>query len=153
VRHPELLGEDDADLAEALVVGLQPRQHQLELLVADGGRERLGDAGRVGRRQRVGLDVDGAIGPARQRLAQHLRGARRAGRADDDLAAVLLLEAQRFFERVGVRLVQLEAGVLVADPRARVVDAQLPLAGDNLFDAHGDFHFLLPTYRLLPAAA
>ena len=69
----------------------------------------------------VGLDVDGAVGAARERLANHLRGARGPGRADHDLAAVLLLEAQRLFERVGVGLVQLEAGVLVANPRLRLV--------------------------------
>ena len=49
----------------------------------------------------------------------------RAGPAetDDHFAALLLLEAQRLFERVGVRLVQLEAGVPIADPRPRLVDA------------------------------
>ena len=60
--------------------------------------------------------MDGAVGAAGERLADHLGGAGRAGRADDDLAAVLLLQPQRLFERVGVGLVQLEAGVLVADP-------------------------------------
>ena len=119
MRHAELLGEHDADLAEALVVGLQPGQHEVELLVADRRGQRLGHRDRIGRRQRVGLDVDGAIGAARQRLADHLRRARRPGRADDDLAAVLLLEPQRLFERVGVGLVELEAGVLVADPGLR----------------------------------
>ena len=34
VRHAELLGEHDADLAEALVVGLQAGEHEVELLVA-----------------------------------------------------------------------------------------------------------------------
>ena len=31
VRHAELLGEDDADLAEALVVGLQAGEDEVEL--------------------------------------------------------------------------------------------------------------------------
>jgi hypothetical protein len=61
-------------------------------------------------RERVGFDVDGAVGAAGQRLAHHLRRAGRAGRADHHLAAVLLLQAQRLFERVGVGLVELEAG-------------------------------------------
>ena len=81
VRHAELLGEHDADLAEALVVGLQAGQHEVELLVADRAGQRLGDDEGVGGRQRVRLDVDRAVGAARQRLAQHLRGPRRAGRA------------------------------------------------------------------------
>ena len=91
--------------------------------------------------ERVVLDVDRAVGAARQRLADDLRDARRPGRADDHLAAVLLLQPQRLFERVGVRLVHLEAGVLLADPGLGVVQARLPLAGGDLFDADGDFHW------------
>ena len=44
VRHAELLGEHHADLAEALVVGLQPGQHEVELLVAHRRGQRVGDA-------------------------------------------------------------------------------------------------------------
>jgi hypothetical protein len=84
--------------------------------------------------------MDGAVGAAGEGFADHLRGAGRAGRADDDLSGVLLLEPQRFFQRIGVGLVQLEAGVLVADPGLLIVDAQLPLARHDLFDADGDFH-------------
>ena len=91
----------------------------------------------------VVLDVNRAIGAARQRFAQHLGDPRRAGRADDDLAALLFLETQRLLERVGVRLVHLVAGVLVADPGAVVVQARLPVAGRDLFDADGDFHMEL----------
>jgi hypothetical protein len=53
---------------------------------------------------------------------------------------VLLLQAQRLFERVGVRLVHLERSVLFADPGFRIVEAGLPLAGGDLFDANGDLH-------------
>src|SRR5439155_27278510 len=69
-----------------------------------------------------------------------LRNARRLRRADDDFSAVLLFEPQRFFERVGIRLVHLVAGVLFANPGFRVVEAWLPLARGNLFDANGYFH-------------
>jgi hypothetical protein len=75
VRHAERLGEHDAHLPEALIVGLQAGEDEVDLLVADGRGERLGNGRGVGRRQRVGLDVDGAIGAARQRLADDLRGA------------------------------------------------------------------------------
>src|SRR5215204_189101 len=84
--------------------------------------------------------MDRAIGAAGERLANHLRGARGARTADHDLAALLLLEAQRFLERVGIRLVQFEAGVGVANPRLLIVDAQLPFTGDDLFYADGYFH-------------
>src|SRR3954452_14708115 len=46
-------------------------------------------------------------GPAPQRRADPLRDPRRPGRPDDHFPAVLLLEAQRLFERIGVRLVHL----------------------------------------------
>ena len=107
------------DLRVALVVGLQAGQDQVELLVRHRGRQRVGDHERVGGAQRVVLDVDRAVGAARERLADHLLHARRARRADDHLAAVLLAQAQRLLERVGVRLVHLVADVLLADPRLR----------------------------------
>jgi len=53
---------------------------------------------------------------------------------------VLLLEPQRFFERVGVGLVHLEAGVGLANPGLVVVQARLPLAGGDLLDANGYLH-------------
>ena len=95
---------------------------------------------RIGARQPIVFDVDGAVGAARQRLADHLRDARRPGRADDHFAAVLLLQPQRLFERVGVGLVHLEAGVLIANPGLVVVETRLPLAGGHLLDADGYLH-------------
>jgi hypothetical protein len=84
--------------------------------------------------------VDGAIGAARERFADDLGDTRRTRRADDHVAAVLLLQTQRFLERVGVGLVHLEAGVLVANPGLVVVQARVPLAIGHLFDADGNFH-------------
>ena len=78
---PSVLGEDDADLAEALIVGLQTGEHEVELLVADGVGERGRDGERISRRQRVRLDVDRAVGAPRQRFADDLSRARRAGGA------------------------------------------------------------------------
>src|SRR5213083_2112284 len=68
------------------------------------------------------------------------RHARRPARTDHHLSTVFLLQPERFFERVRVGLVHLEAGVLVANPRPGVVQARMPLAGGNLFDADGNFH-------------
>ena len=87
--------------------------------------------------------MDGPVRAAGERLANHLRRTRWPGGYDHDFAAVLLLQAQRLFERVGVRLVQLEAGILIANPGLRLVDAQLPLAGDDLFDTDCYFHYLM----------
>ena len=90
--------------------------------------------------ERVVFDVQRAIGAARQRLANDLLHARRAGRADDDLATVLLAKPQRLLERVGVRLVHLVADVLLADPGLVVAQPRLPFAGGDLLDADGDLH-------------
>jgi len=84
--------------------------------------------------------VNGSIGTPRQRFANHLRRSRRARRHDDDFAGVLLFQAQRLFERVGVRLVELEARVLIANPGLGVVDSKLPLPRHDLFDSNGYFH-------------
>ena len=94
----------------------------------------------VGRRERVDSTWIARSAPRASASRMHLRGARRTGGAHHDLAAVLLLEPQRLLERVGVRLVELEAGVVVADPGLRLVDAQLPLARHDLLDADGDLH-------------
>src|SRR4029077_14109729 len=91
-------------------------------------------------RQRIVFDVDGAIGDARERFANYLGDARRPRGADDDLAAVLLLEAQRLLERVLIRLVHLEGAILLADPGLAVVETRLPLARRDLLDADGDLH-------------
>src|SRR5688572_10679749 len=82
-----------------------------------------------------------AIGAARQRFADHLLHARRTRGAHHHFAAMLLAQAQRLFERIGVGLVHLVADVLVADPRLVVVQAWLPLARWDLFDADCDLHF------------
>src|SRR5688572_9773868 len=53
---------------------------------------------------------------------------------------MFLAEAQPLLERIGVRFVHLEAGILFADPRLVVPETRLPLPGGHLFDADGDFH-------------
>jgi len=80
------------------------------------------------------------LAPLLRREPDDLRDARRSRRTDDDLAAVLLLEPQRLFERVLVGFVHLETGVLLADPGPGVVEARLPLARRDLLDADGDLH-------------
>ena len=126
--RPSRSARIDAGLREALIVGLQSGQDQVELLVLHRRRQRGCHGKRIGARQAIVFDVNGAIGAARQRLAQHLGHARGSGRADDHFPAVLLLQAQALFERVRVRLVHLVAGVLLADPACRLVDAGLPVA-------------------------
>ena len=140
MRQAELLREDDAGLPEALIVGLQPYQHEIEPLALHRRGERVRHHECVGARERVALHVNAAIGAARQRFAQHLPHARRPRRADDDFSAVFFLEPQAFLERVRVRLVHLERRVLLPDPGLRLVQTRLPVAGGNLFETDSDFH-------------
>ena len=51
-----------------------------------------------------------------------------------DFAAVLFLQLQRLFQRVGVRLVDLVAEIDFLDPFAGGVDAQLRVARGHLLD-------------------
>ncbi len=47
VRQTESLGEDDAGLGEALIVGLQAGEDEIELLVAHRRGQRVGDDERI----------------------------------------------------------------------------------------------------------
>ena len=71
----------------------------------------------------------------------------------DHFAAVLFLQAQRFFERVAVGLVRFEADVGFADPGAAIANGERSIFGGNLLDADADFQecFPLRTQSLLRA--
>jgi hypothetical protein len=96
-----------------------------------------------------------SIAAASERLTNHLGRAGRPGAADDDLTAMLFLQTERFLEGVRIRLVELEAGVAVANPRAGVAHSQRPFASHDLLDANGDFHVSvqLPAARFLRVLA
>ena len=53
---------------------------------------------------------------------------------------MLFLELQRFFERVGVRFVDLEAQIVFVDPAPSGIDAQRRIADRNLLDRDQDLH-------------
>ena len=72
-------------------------------------------------------------------LPQNLRGSRGAGRDYDDFSAMLLFLAQRFFERVGVGLVDLVGNVL-ANPGAALVELQGSVLLRDLLHADQDLH-------------
>jgi hypothetical protein len=87
---------------------LQTGEHDIELVAFHRGGQRVGGHEGIGAGKALVVDMDGAVGAPRERFADDLRDPRRAGRADHDLAAMLLLQAQRLFERIGVRFVHLE---------------------------------------------
>jgi len=79
----------------------------------------------------------GAFG---QRLANGLRTTLRTGQQRDDLAAVLFLQLQRFFECIGIGLVDLIAEIVFIDPVTSRVDAQARIPDRDLFDGDDDLH-------------
>src|SRR6478672_5010739 len=84
--------------------------------------------------------MNGAIGAAGQRLAQDLRDTHGTSGQHDDFPAVPFFEPQSFFECVRVRLVELPTRVVIANPRAGLVYANMPFTRDDLLDADGDLH-------------
>ena len=126
------LGQHDADLRVALIVGLQSGEDEIETLVRHGrGQRRRGDRG-VSAGQRLVLDVDGPVRAARQRFPDDLLHARGSGGAHHHFPAVLLAQPERFLQRVGVGFVQFVAGVLLADPRLRRRSGEAATRGSEL---------------------
>ena len=113
---------------------------QVGIFGLDGAGEQMGDAERVELAQRLVFDVDGAIGALGERFANGLRGTRGSGAERHDLAAVLFLQLQGFFEGIGIGLVDFEAQVVFLDPMPAGVDSQLGVAHGNLLDSDDDFH-------------
>ena len=64
----------------------------------------------------VANDVNGAIGSARQCVLDYTLGALWSHRTDDHFAAQFLSHPQGFFERISVRLVNLEGKIAFCNP-------------------------------------
>ena len=117
VRPAQQLRQDHARLRVSIIVGLQSGKDQIELLVFDRRREGLRGVEGIQSDEVVVLEMNRAVRALGQRFAQHLLRPRRAGGDDHNLAFMLFPLAQRFFQRVRVRLVDLVRNVL-ADPGA-----------------------------------
>ena len=118
MRQAQQFGQNDAGLAVAQIVRLQAGEHQIGRFGFERGGQQARGSQRIERADVFCFDVDGAVGAFGQRFANGLGGARGAGAQGDDFAAVLFLELQRGFQRVGVRLVDLEGEVGFLDPLA-----------------------------------
>ncbi len=140
MRKIQPLGQDDSSLGGSLIVRLQTRQNEVKLLDPERIGEDSGDRRRVGSSQTIVFNMDSAIRTSSKRLTEYLCASRWSGRAHDNLAAMLLTQAKRLLERVGIRLVHLEACILLTNSTTCVIDPRLPLARRNLLDADGDVH-------------
>src|SRR5467141_2771820 len=89
-----------------------------------------------------------AIAALRESFLDCLLYALRAHGQSDDFPAVFFLQAQRFFERVAIRLVHLEADVRFLDPVPG--NRERRVLRRNLLDAHDDIHGALPSSILKP---
>ena len=139
VRPAQQLGQNDAGLRIAIVIGLQAGKNQIELFVFNGGGEGAGRVVGIQADKGIVFQMNGAIGALGQGLAQHLLGARRTGGNDDDFAAVLLFLAKGLFERVGVRLIHF-VGDVFANPGAGFVEFEGGVLLRHLLHADQNLH-------------
>ena len=142
--RPSKFRQQHAGLPEALVVALQAGEDQIEIFFFDCGRKRTRRGQRIELVEFVVGNVNAAVGALGESFLDGLLGALRTHRNRDDFAAVLFLQAQRFFERVGIRLVGFKSDVGFANPRAAIDNRERRIFGGNLLDANADFHERLP---------
>ena len=102
--------------------------------------EKLRQAQRVESVEVVLFDVNRAVGALGERFADGLRGPGGPGAQRDHLAAVLLFQLQRFFERVGVGLIDLVVQIGFLNPPAGRIYAELRVADGDLLNRNDDFH-------------
>jgi hypothetical protein len=105
-----------------------------------GGGKKFRDAESIESVEILLLRYECAVGTLSERFANGLSGARGTGAQRDHLATVFFLELQRFFERVGVRLVDLEAQVGFLDPASGGFHAELRVADGDLLNRNNYFH-------------
>jgi len=142
VRAIQERSEEDAGLAEAVVVALETGENEIGIFFCDGGSQRFCGAERIELGEIVVQDVDGAVGALGESFLDGLLDAFRAHREDDDFPAVLFLEAEGFFEGVAVGFVHFKADVGFLDPVSG--DGQRGVFCGDLFDADEDVHGFNP---------
>jgi len=84
--------------------------------------------------------MDSAIRSFGEGFANRGSDALRARTEDDDLAAVLLLQLQRLFQRVGVGLIEGPLKICLFNPPSGGVDADRSIALRHLFDSDHNLH-------------
>src|SRR5688572_27932040 len=90
--------------------------------------------------QIVADNVNGPISPARQRVFDHTLYALRTHRANDNFAAQLFSDAQRFLKRITVGFTDLKGQVPFFNPRAFFINPQDRIFVCDLLHHHKYFH-------------
>ncbi len=145
MRQIEKGGEEDAGLAKAVVVALQAGENQIGFFFLNRGSQRFCGTERVELGEIVIGDVNGAVSAFCESFLDGLLHTLWTHGKDDHFAAMLFLEAQRFFERVTVGLVHLEADVGLLDPVSS--NRQRRVLRGNLLNADDDVHGTFPCKR------
>ena len=140
VGPAEVAGDDRAGRAVADVVGLRAGEHEVERLARQRRRQRAAGGHRVAAGEGGVVEVDGACGAERQRLAQRLLQARRAEAVHHHLAAGGLGDAQPLLQGVLVALVDDEGQLLLGHPAPVGGHLEACLGIGHLFDANGYTH-------------
>ena len=131
---------NNARLAVAKVVRLQPRKNQIRIFRRTRLRQQPCNSKGIARIQFLFFDVECPVGTLRQRLANRLSRSSRPRAQCDDLAPVLFLQLQGSFQSVRIGLVDFESEIRRFNPLACAVDPQLRIASGYLFDGNNNFH-------------
>jgi len=135
-------GEEDAGLAETVVVALEAGEDEVGVFFLDGGGEGFCGTKGIELREIIVGDVNATVGAFGEGFLDGLLDALGAHGKGDDFAAVFFLQAESFFEGVAVGLVHFEADVGFLDPVTG--DGERGVLCRDLFDADDDFHESLP---------
>ena len=137
----QVLGHRLRNERRARVGRLGSHEHQVELHAAERLRQHLRRGHRVGAVQARVAHQDAAVGAERQRLADRvLLGALGPHGQHRDLAAVLLLQAERLFDRVFVDRVDDAVDRLAVEGKVLWIEDLVRGRIRHSLDAHDDVH-------------
>src|SRR2546423_9678993 len=114
--YTTLFRSDHAGLTITVIVGLKSGHYQVSLFIANGVSQNAGGGERRKMTDVIAHYMNGAIGAARQRIFDDALRALRTHRTDRNLATDLFLDAQRFFKRIAVGLVDFKREIGFFDP-------------------------------------
>ena len=141
MRPAQQLRQHNTGLPVAEIVRLQGRSGPDPASRFDRLRKQPRDAERVETFELVFFDVDRPVRALRERFANRLRCTCRTGaKTRSPRPPFFSFSCRRFFERVSIRLIDLEVTGRLPGSSARVIDTKLRVARGNLFYCDDDLH-------------